>query len=588
MIFRRASLVWCVSILIVANLPAVASETPEDDVLMKALVDELDRSLTLQLEDLEKPYFVQYTVNDSTAHRIFATCGAVVYSLGNRSRRLNAEIRVGSYDLDSGSGGVSRAFPGSRGAPGSGPPSLGVSLPIEDDYAALRQAVWLASDTRYRAAVALLTRKRAAMANLNLSDRPADFTEAPPVRAVEPRVELGFDKEACEKTLRTVSARFLEHKGVERATVNLTVNAGNRYVVNSDGSRVRSGRTSVVLTMTLAMRAGDGEAISDTRTYFVESPKQLPDEPKLLAEVDEFCESLARAINAPVLDDYAGPVLFEGFAAAQLFNRLLAGRVAGQARQRGFLRTRSGGRPPFAQPSGVLDDRWGKRILPKSFQVYDDPRPKSLQDTFLAGHYRHDDEGIEAQRVDVVVDGILEDMVMSRVPTKHLSGSNGHGRRGPAGTRASIACLYVESNNGQSPEELKKALIEAADDEGLEYGIRVTALAPGSSASSFAQMMGRGGSGVGNPIHVFKVYVEDGREEPVRGCRFGPVDLRSLRDIIAAGNTSHVHNKVISSSILPSSSVIAPAVLFEELELTKLDQDSESKPILKAPHARSD
>ncbi len=156
------------------------------------------------------------------------------------------------------------------------------------------------------------------------------------------------------------------------------------------------------------------------------------------------------------------------------------------------------------------------------------------------------------------------------------------------GTQASVACLYVNSDEGQSPEELKKALIEAADDEGLEYGIRVTALAPGGSASIAAQMMGRSGSGMSNPIYVFKVYVKDGREEPVRGCRFGPVDTRSLRDIIAAGNTPSVYNNVSTSSLLPSSSVIAPAVLFEELELAKIEEDSRRKPILKAPYARSD
>jgi hypothetical protein len=32
--------------------------------------------------------------------------------------------------------------------------------------------------------------------------------------------------------------------------------------------------------------------------------------------------------------------------------------------------------------------------------------------------------------------------------------------------------------------------------------------------------------------------------------------------------------------------VIAPAVLLEELELSRIDRESEKKPIIEAPHAR--
>ena len=41
-----------------------AEQDPGQDVLMRALSDELDRSMTLKLEDLEEPYFIQYSVAD--------------------------------------------------------------------------------------------------------------------------------------------------------------------------------------------------------------------------------------------------------------------------------------------------------------------------------------------------------------------------------------------------------------------------------------------------------------------------------------------------------------------------------------------
>jgi hypothetical protein len=89
---------------------------------------------------------------------------------------------------------------------------------------------------------------------------------------------------------------------------------------------------------------------------------------------------------------------------------------------------------------------------------------------------------------------------------------------------------------------------------------------------------------VGDPIAVYKVYVKDGREEPVRGCEFAELNVRSLRRIIAAGEKQTVHNAVGGGSA--PASIIAPAVLFEELELSRIKQEAEAKPILTAPHAR--
>lgn len=158
--------------------------------------------------------------------------------------------------------------------------------------------------------------------------------------------------------------------------------------------------------------------------------------------------------------------------------------------------------------------------------------------------------------------------------------------------RSIIGCLYVESSKGLSPDDLKKELRDAADSEGLKFGLRVTSLR--SAASGGGGFGGRGGFGrgggggaaraIGDPISIFKVYVADGREEPVRGCEFSAVDLRSLRRIIATGSAQFVHNSVGGAA--PSSSVIAPDILFEELELSRIKRESEKKPIMEAPHAR--
>jgi hypothetical protein len=282
----------------------------------------------------------------------------------------------------------------------------------------------------------------------------------------------------------------------------------------------------------------------------------------------------------PTLLDYTGPVLFDGVAAPQLFDALLTRGVGARPAPAGGGRRRAGG--------DNLEKMVGKRLLPKSFHVWDDPGPPDFEGMPLAGHYGHDDDGIAPRRVDLIVDGKLVDMVRSRVPTKEFSGSTGHGRGG----RASAGCVYVTSDDGLATEDLMAALLEAAEDEGLEYALKVSALNDSTPTGSradlrrmFAAMQrggGRGANGPADPLLITRVYL-DGTEEPVRACEFDALQLNSLKDIIAAGNTPVAWNRVSGSA---SVSVIAPAVIVEDLDLFAIEDEYEKRPFLPSPIVR--
>ncbi|MBI2946154.1 MAG: hypothetical protein HYY23_00790 [Verrucomicrobia bacterium] len=563
--------------------PAFAEEVPENDVVFRALGDELKRAMSLHLADLDKPYFVQYSVDDTVTYRTTATYGAVVNSDQNRSRVFQSQVRVGSYDLDNsnfaGRGGVG----GRRGLSGS------AELPVDDDYASLRHAIWLATDTQYKDAVETLTQKRAYMKDRNLQERAVDFAKAKSVSAIQPRINLTFDRKPWEDYARRISASFESYRHIQNSDLSLAAGAENRYLVNSEDSRLRYSDTGAILRITAGAQTPDGQRISDSLVYYAPSLEGLPELEQVLADVGKLADRFAAMLKAPILEDYTGPVLFDGVASAQLFRQLLAAGVTGQPDPVGSQRRAS-------QGGDDLETRLGKRILPTTFHIYDDPRDRQFQDTFLAGHYLFDDEGVPAERVEIVVDGKLDGMVMSRTPTKQFAKSNGHGRRvGGEAPRSAVGCLYIEAAKGLSPEELKKELIDAAEAEGLKFGLKITGLSGrvggtsgfGGPGGRFGRGGGgRGGAGrlVGDPISIYRVHVADGREEPVRGCEFSSLDLRSLRRIIAAGNVQTVHNSAGGGA--PASSVIAPAILFEELELSRIRQEAEKKPILEAPHAR--
>ncbi len=575
----------------VGALPAVAVETlPDSKELMRALVDELTRSMNLQMEDLEKPYFIQYTVEDTVMYRITASCGAITSSDRDRSRDFYSRVRVGSYGLDNtnfsgDAGGFAMFFGGSSSGGGR------ASLPLDEDYTALRQAMWWATDQDYKNAVETLTKKQAYMKDKNLQDRPNDFSKVSVVEHVEPTAKLDFDKTAWESKLKRISARFRKHTQIQDSNVQLLAAGSNAYVVNTEGTRLRTPDTGALLIVTAELQAEDGMKISDGLNYFGVTPQDLPPVDKVLADIDEMVGGLSEVARAPILERYTGPVLFDNIATAQMFRAMIAEGVAGQVDPVGTQRRQLTG-------AGSMEKKLEQRILPASFRVYDDPTVRKVGDTQLLGHYRYDDEGVQAERVDLVVDGVLKNMVMSRVPTKKLSGSNGHARSSPGSgvPQAAVGCLFVEDEKGVSDEQLKAQLIELAKEEGLDYGLRIAAIRTagiGSSQSDlmafFMRLQQRGGQqNLGDPIYAYKVYVDDGREELVRGCEFGQVKLRDLKRIQAGGTAPAVYNYIGIgfAGATPATSIVTPAVLVEELELSKIEQEHEKLPVLQTPLGR--
>ncbi len=572
--------------------PAGAAEEklPDSDVLMRALVDELGRTMTLQMEDLERPYFVQFDVEDSISYQIAAEYGALTGSQRDRARRLHCQVRVGALELDNtnfAEGGSGFFFGGGRY--GAGGPSL---LPLDDDYLALRQAIWRAADGDYKDAVETLTKKRAYLKNKNIADRANDFSPTAVLEHLGPPAVLSFDRAPWEKNLQLLSAHFKKYAQIQDSSVRLLVGAGNSYVVNSEGTRVRVPDTKVLLTVTAEVQAQDGMRLSGSRNYAGASTTDFPPMEQMQKDVDELVAELTAAMAAPVLERYSGPVLFDDTSAAQLFQALLADGVAGRPDPVGERR-----RGPWEKES--LENKLGTQILPKSFQVWDDPKVDRFDGKVLLGHYAYDDEGVPAERVDVVKEGKLEKMCLSRSPLKKLSGSTGHGRRPPGGgdLKASVGCLFVKDHNGVAPDKLKAALIEAAQAAGLEFGVRIKSLSPtgldvGRPQAMMRMLMssaGRGeGAAISDPVVAYKVSVKDGHEEPFRGCEFGPIRVAELKRIAVAGDTPRVYNYIVfgMGGASPPASIIAPPVLFEELELSKTEQEHDKPPILKAPASR--
>jgi hypothetical protein len=167
------------------------------------MTDELRRSVSeLQFKDLDKPYFIQYIVIDQERYRASATFGALTGSASTRVRYVQAQVRVGDYDFDNSEFVSGSSF---QGAP---PAGVTTQAAIDDDYAAIRHALWLATDASYKQAVEQLARKRAFVQNKIRGDQIPDFSKEQAVTIVKDRRKFDIDKGRWENHLREWSGLF--------------------------------------------------------------------------------------------------------------------------------------------------------------------------------------------------------------------------------------------------------------------------------------------------------------------------------------------------------------------------------------------
>ena len=112
------------------------------DPVLRAMKDELERSRQLRIVSLDAPYFIEYRVEDVNVFSVDAMLGALVSSEQTVLRIPTVKVRVGDYIFDNTNHLYSDAYTGSRYDPDH--------LPLENDYRAFRQVLWLATGSTLR------------------------------------------------------------------------------------------------------------------------------------------------------------------------------------------------------------------------------------------------------------------------------------------------------------------------------------------------------------------------------------------------------------------------------------------------------
>jgi TldD protein len=529
--------------------------------ILKAMGDELAREGQALKQANPPAYFISYSVTGQTLVTVQGSNGALLESDQEHNRVLQTQVRVGSYQLDD------THNIGDRSMSVSSDPTL---VPVDNDIPVLRRALWLSTDEQYReAAAAYIQVKTSQQVQVqNAETTVADFSHEQPTVSCLPLVTMQVDRKPWEERVRRYTAAFSASPAVINSIATFTATATNQYFASSEGTSEQFGHIIYRLDLYVQGKAPDGMDLNRFANFAWVNPAKAPTDQQVMAQVHELVDQMQALEKAPVVQPYAGPVLLSGLAAAVFFHEVLGHRLEG-FRQKQFTEGQT------------FTNQVGQMIMPKFLSVYDDPTLKEIGGQALTGYYPFDDEGIPAQRVTLVDQGVLKNFLMSRSPLPGFPHSNGHGRR-QMGYQpiARMANTIVRSSNGVPFAQLRKMLINMIREQGKPFGLLIEDLSGGftvtgrESPQSFQL----------GPQIVYKVFPDGRPDELVRGVTIVGTPLTDLTHIVATGDKEAVFNGycVDESGAVPVSAD-APAMLFSELEVAKKQTSANKPPILPPP-----
>ena len=580
--------------LMAVTVAGATAQTASNDTLLNVLREELAADFAeLQQQDV-KPYFMSFRVLESYTTSIAATFGYLGTSAQAHERIFAPQIRVGSPELDN-----------FKFNPQS---SVGsTQIPLTDASPdAFRTTIWEHMLNAYdRVANEYRNVQNRLRTQADNEDKAPCFSRPTPDPSRQggeswrndslsyaeglPSLTGGVgggsfyyepplthptltpeEQRTWEQRLCRISAAFCDYPQFSEAVASLQMEYNRSHLVNTEGAAIVQNHRSYRVMLQVQTTTDDGMVLPLYESYFATSLDSLPAEDIMLRDAQELGRRLEALTKAPIADPFTGPALMSGPASGVFFHEIFGHRLEGH-------RMKSGGQ--------TFRKMIGERVLPTDFQVYCDPTLTHYGTQPLNGGYVYDDEGTRARRVNNVVDGVLKEFLMSRVPLDSFPESNGHGRTAGAGTPVSRQSnLVVETQKPYTDAQLRQLLRDEARRQGKDYGYLFQSVSGG-----FTQ------TGEGNsinsfnvtPLEVYRIYVDGRDDELVRGVDLIGTPLSMFSNIVAGGDTpcTFIGMCGAESGWVPVSAT-SPMIFCSKIETQRKQQRGYLMPSLSAPSFR--
>ena len=524
---------------------------------------ELKRSMKgLRLPKHPRPFFMSYLLHHALGLDVWGRYGAVFNTEAIRSCDLYVECRVGSYRLD-------QTVDGGLNQDHEDRDSYNWLVGPQDlDTAAVRYAFWKLSQLKYQEALQDYYDKQKILVDQRLKAEAPSLTREKKLIHNQKIEAPRFSERRWETFVRQASGLFSKYRKLVDPYVRIRGVSKIRVFVNSEGSKFICQERFYEVVINAWYLTEEGAYLNAARYFHARDADDLPKMSTIEATIDDIAEDLAGLARAKPLEPYAGPALLSGTATGLLFHEAIGHRLEGER-----MISRSEGQT-FAR-------KVGQRILPEQVDMFDDPTLADWDGKPLYGHYTVDDEGVPAQRVQLVKKGVLKTFLLSRSGVPGFTRSNGHGRHERfQDPMARMANLIITAEDQHDWGNLKEKMLAEVRRRGLPYGIIVRRVSSGETRTDHYEFQ----AFKGVPTEVYAVDQKTGRERRVRDVSFIGTPLAAIQRIQAFGEDYEVDNSYCyaESGSVPVSTV-APSMVVDELELQRSSTRFYRSPVLPIP-----
>ncbi len=558
-----------VIISLLLSFAVQAQNAPQaDDIIFKALTDELTRNSTdLVLNNYKPPFYISYQLYDIKSLLIKATMGSIRQVQDIPTRISNVRAMVGDYSLND------ENFIGMPSMSSGGY----LPVPLDNDYAGIRRAFWISTDRIYKSALQTYEQKLTALKQQNKTESETidDYTKAGPLTYISTEPDFKVDRPKLENLAKEVSAIFTTYGDIAASTAYVSVVKAWTYQVTSEGARIKSPVNMVALMVNAYSQAEDGEPIIDHLLYFAPTPDQLPPIEKVKLEVKQMADNLVNLRKAPAIkDSYNGPVIFEGEAIAELFIQKLFSPNAGLYATREQVRAVE--RQGYEQnAANKFDNRIGQKICSANLNIKAISKTRTFNGIPLVGAFDIDVEGTTPpDELVLVQNGMLKTLLNGRTPTTQVKVSNGHMRLIRAGggyTKFKApGVINITFDNGKPAANFRREILDEYARNGLEYIYVVKKLQVFNTAMiNVMSSTANRNLTLSKPIAIYKVSTKTGEEQLVRSAIVNDFQTAAFKQVPFGTNEQMVYNTAAPRMGLeiPASFIVPQALVFEDISI---------------------
>lgn len=505
------------------------------DEAISAMSQELQRNMTkLALPQMPTPFFIAYGLSDVEEFSIQAQLGILSTTYYSPLESKGAvQLLVGDETCTS-----EVNYDGRAG---------GIVMPADKDANVIQRNFWLLTDDMYKGALQMYGGKQSYLRINPLPENERnlpDFVKVENVNYTQAIAKNKFiDIESGEELARKLSALFLNYKDLFNTSVTLSGVATNVARITSNNVNVRHNQGLMNLVISATVVCNDGVHIPDKYVVSVRNFDELPSYEELKSSVEKFATNLLALKDAETINEfYSGPVLFESSATNMIFlNNFI--------HSDGLISRR----PQIGKSKGnTLDKRMGRKVVDNRISIYNYTDKNKYDNKTLWGCYEIDAEGVVPQKeLTLIENGILKRTLVGTYPTPEAKEVTGSSRfiihPNEIAYITAPGTIHIKADKGIKQEQMKRQLIKAAKEEGLDYAYRIERLS-------------------GRASTIYRVDVKTGNETRVRFADLAGVDLAKLKRLGAISRQENVYNFSYERGVL--CSMICPgSIIMDDVEL---------------------